>query len=173
MPRRIVFSFAIATLAVFLFAMTACAPKSDNQKASEQDAVAVDLIVDHDSLFGIQNNKAIGDIWFSDSVGLIGTPIRMVISIDDEYYNKFKDTPLIGTITLADPSVTKEGEFQIDFTLDENGQNYLLIVPQVKTVPTMLDFEVTLSAVNPDDENNYFQASLEYQFLINQGLPAT
>jgi hypothetical protein len=164
--------FLVAIL-VLITAVAACAPKNEDKTGQDVDAVAIDIQVDHDNYFGISNNTVVGDIWFSDSVGLVGTPVTMVVEFLPEYYKRMQETTIFGIVTLMNPDITKIGEYDFEFTIDERRTEFEIIVEQVKSVPAILDYTVSLTAVNPDDENEYFESTVEYQFLVNQGTPAT
>ena len=55
---------------------------------------------------------------------------------------------------------------------DDERTEFKFIVPQILTVPTVLNFRVYLN-VYDDDSNDYFEARGFYQFFVNQGTPAT
>ncbi len=169
MPRRLVFS----ALVVFLFFLGACAPEEEDDSGAISDAVAIDLIVEVDDYFGFSQDAKIGDIWFSDSVGLVGTPVEVVVQIDSDDFDRFKDQDLLGTITLLNTDAIKLDDFVFEFIVNNDREEFTFLTPQVKTVPCVLAFDVILAAVNPNDETEFFEANLEYQFLTNQGTPAT
>jgi hypothetical protein len=173
MANRLRIPMIMLLLAVSLACFVGCSPKSQQDTGKNTDAVAVDIVVDHDSYFGIANKTVIGDIWFSDSVGMVGTPVDVVVQFGEDYYAKFKDTPIQGVFTLLNTDDVKPGEYDYELTLDERTVEFELYIPQVTTIPSVVNYEILLSATNPDDENEYFEASLTYQFLINQGTPAT
>ncbi|MCZ7582464.1 MAG: hypothetical protein M5R36_03515 [Deltaproteobacteria bacterium] len=118
-------------------------------------------------------DRIIGDIWFSDSVGIIGTPVDVVVQVKEQDFARFSDELVVGTITLRNPEITKGGQDVIEFTLDSRREEFDFVVPQVETVPAVLTYDVLLYVENPGDANEYFEASLVYQFLVNQGTPAT
>ncbi len=149
-----------------------CSPDENDAAGDVVDAVAVDLVVEQDDFLGFTKNAVIGDVWFSDSVGLVGTPVDVVVQIK-EYQRIPEDVDLNCEIRLVDPSVTKVDEFFLDVVIDKKRVETDFIIPQVITIPTILEYEVTLSAVNPNDPTELFIARLRYQFLVNQGAPAT
>lgn len=161
-----------AAIFVMLLALApACSPQDEKEAKGDADAVAIEIVVARDDIFGFSKDRVIGDVWFSDSQGPVGTPVEVVVQFDE--YQRFKDTPLQATIELLNPNATKDGEWVQEFVVDAAREELDLIIPQVISVPAVLNFEVRFSAVDAEDPEDLFEASLVFQFLVNQGSPAT
>ncbi|MBZ0272448.1 hypothetical protein K8I61_10450 [bacterium] len=163
----------MAALVCVLGLAAACSPEEDEGTSEDTDARVVPILVDKDDLYGFAPDTVLGDMWFSDSVGLVGTPIRVVVEFKPNEFDRFKDDVIAGLITLDNASSTKLEEFAVEFDVDARLVEFEFIVPQVKTVPTVLDFVADFRAENPEDSTETFEASLLFQFLVNAGTPAT
>lgn len=171
MRRQFQSLFTVLVLFVLALGASACSPSDEEDDAGDVDAVAIDLEVDQDDIFGHVRDEIIGDIWFSDSQGPVGTPVTVVVQLED--YGDFKDAALAGLITLANPTSIKLDDWSQEFVVDSDREEFTIIIPQVVSVPAVLNFEVTLSSGSEADPEDLFMASLVYQFLVNQGTPAT
>ncbi len=161
--------FIIAALSPAL----SCAPDKEDDSGEDIDAVAIELVVDNDDFLGFTKDKVIGDIWFSDSVGPVGTPVDIVVQINEWDRMDDENIDFVCTITLANPDLIKLDEHIFVFEIDAERVQEMIIIPQVKTIPSVLDYEVEITAINPNDPNDRFEAVLDYQFLVSQGTPAT
>ncbi len=160
-----------AVFVVLLAIAPACSPQDEEEAKGDEDAVAVEIVVEQDDIFGFSKDRVIGDVWFSDSQGPVGTPVEVVVQFDE--FERFKDNPLQATIALLNPNATKDGEWIQEFEVDAEREELDLIVPQTISIPAVLNFEVRFSAVDAEDPEDVFEASLVFQFLVNQGSPAT
>ena len=165
--------FAVICIMLTLFAALACSTDEEDDSGEDIDAVAIELVVENDDFLGFTKDKIIGDIWFSDSVGPVGTPVEIVVQIDQ--WDRMDDDAIdfVCTMTLANPDLIKMDEHIIVFDIDAERVEESIIIPQVKTIPAVLDYEVVIAATNPNNPDDTFEAELDYQFLVNQGTPAT
>ncbi len=156
-----------------LFPLLSCAPDEDDDTGEDIDAVAIELAVEQDDFLGFTQDKIIGDIWFSDSVGPVGTPIDIVVQINEWDRMADDNIDFVCTMTLGNVDLIKLDEHIITFIIDDDRVEEKMIIPQVKIIPAVLDYEVVIEATNPNDPTEIFKAELDFQFLVNQGTPAT
>ncbi|MCB9477028.1 MAG: hypothetical protein H6684_14065 [Deltaproteobacteria bacterium] len=169
--RILLFLLAVALVAL---APVACSPDDEEDTGEPSDAVEFNLEVDHDDFLGYAEEDVIGDVFFSDSKGLVGTPVTVIVRILRDEYSRFDElTPITGRIFLHNPSAIKDEDFEVEFEIDEREEEFDFVIPQSQTVPAVLDFELRIDAVNPSDDTESFRAKVDYQFLINSGSPAT
>ena len=132
-----------------------------------------DLRVDQDEVFGFARDSEIGTVWFSDTVGLVGTRIRCVIEIDQ--IERFQDAVLEGMLSLDNTNAIKQDDFVIEFEIDDERTEFDFYIPQILTIPTYLNFSFELYYEEEDAEQNLdvFEVDQSYQFKVNEGQPAT
>jgi len=160
-------------------AIIACAPKNDQQNSENLNAIQYDLRVSHDTLFEMGDGQVVGTSWFSESFGLIGLPVSVVIKLSSDSKNKslFEHKVFHGAIKLLNPELTTLDsyvrEFDYDYDADiANGVKLTLIMPQVTTVPATLDYDVRIN-YQEEGSTDYFEAFCVYQYIVDQGQPAT
>ena len=163
--------FAFAILFVLSLVMVSCSANQNEDPPKKDDSAVVGLEVVNDDFFNFQNNRQIGEVFFSDSKGPVGSPVKVVVSIYD--IARFDDTPLDVELVLENPDLIKLDDFEIRETIDGGDDRYEFTwyTPQVRTIPSVLTFLVTLSV--EDENGDYFEAEGHFQFYINQGTPAT
>jgi hypothetical protein len=158
-------------LAALIFSMTtACSQTANETTTKKDDSVLVSLLVAHDDIFGFDIDAVLGKAWFSDSRGPVGSPVRCVLKIDD--IERFGDSEIDATLDLLNLDAIKLDSFEAVAVLDKDRLEFKFIVPQVVTVPTLLDFVLTLDIYDAGSED-YFEAKGNFQFYVNQGTPAT
>jgi len=160
-------------LLFWLLVIMACAPADKQKDVTPDDSVVYDLRVDSDEVFGFARDSEIGSVYFSDSVGLVGTRIRCQITLDE--IDRFQDAVLTGSLSLVNTNAIKDPDFLITFDVDSEKTEFEFYIPQILSIPTYLNFEFLLyyEEENEDGNLDVFEAGFDYQFKVNQGTPAT
>lgn len=157
-------------LTLILPLVFSCSQNEDEDPPPKDDSLVIHITVRHDDLFGFDLYEKIGRVFFSDSVGLVGSPITVALAIDE--IDRFDDNVIDVRLVLENLDAIKTGEFSVDYELNGKDGEFSFIIPQIKTVPTLLNFKLFLTVEDTDSED-YFEATIFYQFFVNQGTPAT
>jgi len=158
---------------IFTSALVFCSSCSQSDKEDpppKDDSVVLHITVDHDDLFGFDLNEKIGRIFFSDTVGLVGSPVTAAISINQ--IDRFDENIINVSLVLENSNAIKLDEYSVDYEFKDEKGEFDFIIPQIKTVPTVLNFKLLLY-IEDEDSEDYFEAEIFFQFFVNQGTPAT
>lgn len=163
----------IVLLLALLLVGAACTDEGDEEEENGDDSVKVQLQVDQDSVFGFVQNQVIGYAQFNDTGGIVGSRIKCEIVLEN--YQRFENKLLLGTLELINPDAIKDDEYIVEFEIDEKTSDFSFYIPQIKAVPIYLNFRLTLcyEEKNVDQDLDQFEASLVFEFNVNQGRPAT
>ncbi len=163
----------IVMLALVVAAWVGCAPAEKVNEDNADQSVSFPLLVDSDQIFGFTSGSEIGDLHFSDSKGLVGSRIKCNLKLDD--WDRFQDTTLAGSIVLNNTDATKVDEYAEYFEVTSDETEVYFYIPQIKSVPTVLNFTFTLYFSEETDTGSLheFIAKQDYQFEVDQGQPAT
>ena len=163
-------------LLVLLFAclaLAACNEDDGEDDTVADDSVQITLRVDQDEVFGFVQDEGIGYAKFSDHDGLVGTRIKCEIFLDD--LARFENAVLTGRLELINENAIKADTFVQEFTVDRDTHSFFFYIPQILTVPILLDFRLSLTyeEENVQQTVDHFEASLVYEFNVSTGKPAT
>lgn len=161
-------------LIVFLASMalifSACSQSAEDDPEAKDDSVVLNIIVQNDNLFGFDLDEIIGRAFFSDSRGLVGSPVKVAITINE--IERFDENDILVEVELENPEAIKLDEQYITHTFDNESSEFTFVIPQVLTVPTVLNYNVYYTVGTPG-EGDYFEARTFFQFFVNVGTPAT
>lgn len=164
--------FLVLLFLSLLFAF-ACAPEDDEENSKPDESVRVELIVDEDDIFGFVPGAQVGTVVFSDTDGLVGARIKLVVEIDE--IERFQDATLTATLELTNTNAIQDEDYILTFDVRNTRTEFEFFIPQIWTVPTILNFDFSLAyeEENAEDGTDFFQAQLDYWFKVSQGTPAT
>ncbi len=148
----------------------ACSQSADDQPDKIDDSMVVQLLVTEDDMFGYDLEEQAGRVFLSDSRGPVGSPVEVVVLIDE--IERFDENEIDLAIVLSNPDAIKLEKYEFTATFDEERAEFKIIMPQVVTVPTLLDFDITIMVTN-DETGDFFEAISFFQFYISSGTPAT
>ncbi|HPM76363.1 MAG TPA: hypothetical protein PK961_04660 [bacterium] len=153
--------------------VVACAPEDEEDDSKTDESVRMELIVDEDDVFGFVPGADMGTVVFSDTDGLVGSRIKMVVEVDE--IDRFQDQTLTATLELTNKNAIQEEDYVVTFDVRNERTEYEFYIPQIWTVPTILNFEFSLHYEEDNTEGglDVFTAKLDYWFKISQGTPAT
>lgn len=163
----------IVTLVLVMVAWLGCAPAEKVNEDNADQSISYRLLVDSDQIFGFTNGSDIGNLHFSDTKGLVGTRIKCELKLDD--WTRFQDATLQGSIMLNNTDATKVDEYVEYFEVEGEKTEIYFFIPQIKSVPTVLNFTFTIYFAEETDTGSLheFIAEQDYQFEVDQGQPAT
>jgi hypothetical protein len=162
--------FSLVVIMAMSLLAIGCSEDEDPEPEKKDDSVVIQVGVAHDDLFGFQENRVIAEIWFSDSRGPVGTPVRSVVELDE--LDRFDENELTLIYELENNDAIKNDEMIVEDAFDDERTELEFIIPQVLSIPTVLNYKVYLRVGDPET-GDYFEARGLYQFLVNQGTPAT
>jgi hypothetical protein len=157
-------------LLICVILLCGCSQSADDDPVKQDDSVVIQMFTEHDDLFGFDIDEQVGRIWLSDSRGLVGSPINTTVIIDQ--IESFDDSQIELLIELQNPDAIKLDSFITVHSFKKENSDFRFIIPQVRTVPAVLNFMVYMTVGTPGD-GKYFEAQGFYQFYANQGTPAT
>jgi len=171
MQRRLFFFILFFLLTIGFW--SACQDDEDEDDETVDESVEIVLRVVEDEIFGFVSDAQIGTVKFSDTKGLVGTRIYGKLQLDE--IERFLDAELSGTLQLVNTNAIKEDDYSIAFTVDEQDTEFEFYIPQIRTVPTILNFELRLEFEEEDltGHLDVFEADLIYEFNVYRGTPAT
>ncbi|MDP8224717.1 MAG: hypothetical protein P9L99_15260 [Candidatus Lernaella stagnicola] len=151
----------------------ACTDDGEDEEEKGDNSVKINLRVDQDHVFGFVQSAVIGRARFSNTNGIVGSRVQCRVSLND--YDRFQDKDLFGTFELINPDAIKDDSYLVEFDADEKETDFEFYIPQINSVPIFLNFQLTLYYEEEDLQGNLdrFEASLVYEFDVNQGRPAT
>lgn len=165
-------SFILFLLLTFA-CWSSCQDDEDDEEETVDESVEIVLRVEADEIFGFVPDAQIGTVKFSDAKGLVGTRIYGALHLED--LERFLDIELTGTLALVNTNAIKEDDYSIEFTVNEQDTEFEFYIPQIRTVPSILNFELRLTYEEEDLAGHLdaFEADLVYQFNVYRGTPAT
>ena len=163
MRRMLCIAMIIAALACLQ-----CAPVTSTDEGTTDESVEYDLRVQTDQIFGYTEGSEIGEVYFSDTGGLVGTRIHCVLTLKE--WERFQDATLVGLIELDNVNAIKDTAYSVPFEVTSERTEVFFYIPQIRSVPTILNFTFSIAFEEDDD---IFLATQDYQFVVNKGQPAT
>lgn len=167
------FRLWVLLVALLMLSLPSCSDDESEDDEAPDESVTVGLEVVSDQVFGFVADSYIGTATFSDHDGLVGTPIRCEIELDE--FERFQEKTLSGLLELINPDAIKDDQFVYDFLVDEEEESFTFYIPQIVTAPIYLNFRLSLYYEEEDVSGNLdtFTAELIYEFNVNTGRPAT
>lgn len=147
-----------------------CSTDEDDDLPKKDDSVLIAVVVTNDDVFDFDKNDKVAEVLFSDSMGLVGSPV--FVKIDHYEIERFDGREITATLVLTNTDATKLDEFEITHLYSEDSTDMKFLAPQVLTIPALLNFELILTVKDPESED-YFESKGYYQFYVNKGAPAT
>jgi hypothetical protein len=145
-----------------------CAPAASTDQGTLDESIKYDLRVQTDQIFGYTEGSEIGEVYFSDTRGLVGTRIHCVLTLKE--WERFQDATLVGLIELDNVNAIKDTAYSEPFEVTSERTDIFFYIPQIRSVPTILNFTFSISY---EENNDVFLATQDYQFVVNKGQPAT
>jgi len=169
MGKKLNFLILTLFLALCLFGF-ACSPDDEEEPGKPDDSMTIEIETIHDDLFGFEDARRVAYAEFSDSRGEIGTPVDVLIKMED--IERFSGNDIEVDIELLNPDLTKDDSFYASEIFNDDRFEFRWFVPQVYTIPSLLNFYIYLRVGDPES-GDYFEARGFLQYYVNQGQPAT
>jgi len=138
---------SLLVLGLLAVLVCACTP-GDNQDEDQSNTVDIPIDVSTDEVFGFVQGAEIGQAEFSDKAGIVGTRVHCHIHLDD--ITRFQEETLSGEVTLLNTNAIKAEDYLVEFEIDTTDNDIEFYIPQILTIPTILNFQVTLSYATQD-----------------------
>lgn len=165
------FLFTLALIFVMTLSMTLnCSDEEKEDPPGNDDSVVIEFEVSHDDVFGFSPGDVVSKIWFSDTQGPVGAPLDIEVTLIEPA--SFNSETLHIEMVLENTAATKVDEYEVEYDFSSETGEFMMVIPQVYTVPTILNFDVTMSYYEEGTEN-YFEAYTLFQFKVAEGAPAT
>ena len=129
-----------ATVMIVAGALLAACSQDNKDEDKVKRTVKVKILVLRDGLFNFQVDDAIGEVEFSKYRGPVGSMVEAVARINN--LSTFTDRKVNVRLELRNQDATKSGFEPIDWVQDANRRSFKFYVPQVETVPVLLNFRL-------------------------------
>jgi hypothetical protein len=128
-------------------ALWRCSPIESDEE--DDLSVTMEVKVVRDDLFGLQEDKVIGEAKFDQKEGQAGLRIKSKITV--ETLSRFPEQRIAARLELQNQDAAREPWPAIEWTQDTNTQRLEFVVPLVETIPSYLNFRVVF--YYPQDES--------------------
>ena len=95
----------VVSLALSMAFVFACSQNADEEPQKQDDSMVVQLQVQNDDLFGFDLYEKIGKVFLSDSRGPVGSPVEVVVIIDE--IERFDENVIDFSIVLKNPDAIR------------------------------------------------------------------